>query len=158
MTCKWEGKHKGHNISLISRSNDFIRSRLEGSVRVLRRESESIKATLPKLEERLTKTAERKEGAKEVVKKRFGELKKRLAEREAEILDSIEKASADEDKLTDLISEAQAAMASLPEALTTGNKLLGGWKAGELTLGAVDRAISVVKEAQKLARIGINFN
>lgn len=61
MTCKWEGKHKDHNVSSIREPNNFDRRSLEKKAQLLRSDLDRIKSIPRTAEDIITKIGERKE-------------------------------------------------------------------------------------------------
>lgn len=151
--CKWDGKHKGHNVTTAEESGDFVKGILEASIGTIERELKSFQDIQERVPDGIDRIQSKKEQAKEFVKQHFDEIRRALDEKEIEMLKSIDGAVLGDEELEDLFVGAQNALDDLSSALVTGKFLLNEISSPEFLAGNAYKAISIENKAKEISRI-----
>lgn len=150
MTCKWEGKHKGHRISFIKTASNFIKEELKESIHILEKESQALVSISQKAEGTLIKNIRMKELTKKQVTEYFDKMSKILDEKRAEALAKVEEIHFGED--IELPFNAKTAIGRAYKSLKEGNGLLSKWD-DDVPVSTIDRAITVINESKILGSV-----
>lgn len=151
--CKWDGKHKGHNVTTAEESGDFVKGILEASIGAIERELKSFQDIQERVPEGIDRIQSKKEQAKEFVKQHFDEIRRALDEKEIEMLKSIDEGVLGDEELEDLFVGAQNALDDLSSALVSGKALLNKISSQEFLAGNAYKAISIENKAKEISRI-----
>lgn len=144
MTCKWDGKHKRHNVISLEETKNFLKTNMETCIKTLENYGHILQDAPQKAKKELEKIQTKKEQVKELVKKQFDEVRKILKENEIRLLNSIDKIQFDEDKLTKCITESQDAFTPLSSAYQKAKSVLNTLCNAEITPEIARDVISII--------------
>lgn len=159
--CKWEGKHRGHNVIPIGTSKDFMKGKLKESIKANESDVQTLQDIMKKATDELEDIQTKKKQAKEQIKQKFNEVKSMLTEKEAGMMKAIEETRPWEEKFSQLINDTQNIIDDLSSKLTTGKALLEeNWDDKAALPDTTDRATFASKKgtAANITKIKETYN
>lgn len=144
--CKFEGKHRGHNVLSIETSKNFMKEKLESNIEAISGELHTLEELSRKAEEKVDEIATSKEEVRDLIQKNFDEIRRTLDEKEAQVLKNLEEIDLGDENVSVIISDIHNEIENLSETITSGNELLDEWDTKEITSDYTTKIASIVNK------------
>ena len=158
MMCNTAGKHKGHNFLSLEGSKDFTTKTLRASIETIEIEAPTLRDILRGLEEDTDEYQAKIDEAMGQAKQRFSEIREALDRKEREVLEKIEGAQTEKERLAQLTTETQDILNDYQTTLETGISILYELESASITTDIAYRAVCITKKVKEIQRIKESYN
>ena len=152
MMCNTAGKHKGHNFLSLEGSKDFTTKTLRASIETIESEAPTLQDILRELAEDTDEYQAKTDEAMRQARQRFSEIREALDRKEREVLEKIEGAQTEKERLAQLTTDAQHILNDYQTTLETGISLLYELKSADITADITHRAVCIAREAKEIQK------
>lgn len=158
MTCKRNGKHKGHNILLLEEAKNSLKMNIERYTETIEINKHILQNASQKATKELSVIQGKKEQTKEFIRQHFEEIRMLLKEKEIKMMNAIEEIQTEEDKLSKIIIEAQNYFTRLSSTSKKAETILSSFDNTIITPKITCDAISITKGTIDVNDISRSYN